>query len=194
MSKRYRGISDAQANAEALARRGAPYAQASQVSFSVAWDYRSRQPQDLREAVRMVRKAYTDEVPAKLHEGYDKIGEGGTPKMTARAEGYLFGSDDASDAGRDPETGQRDVVSYYYTPFRACLTSMERGDESSRKRAAIVSHVTIGQQGPQEAALAEGVPAWCAKTVAEDAIRSFLRRLSDVRIQARSLPESVTAA
>lgn len=192
--KRYRGISDAQANAEALRHRESPYARASQASFTVQWDYRTRQPDNLREAVRMVRRAYADEIPTKLHEGYDSIGEGGTPKMTTKAEGYLFGSPDSSDAKRDPETGERELVSYYHAPFRACLAQMARGDEASRKRAAIISHVTIGQQGPQEAAIAEGVPEWCAKIVAEAAIRTFLTRLSDVRIQARNMAESVTAA
>lgn len=196
--KRYRGISDAQANAEALARRSAPYAAASSMSFEVAWDYTRREPTDLREAVRMVRKAYADEVPTKLHEGYASIGEGGTPKMTERAEGYLFGSATSSDAGRDPETGEPDLVSYYHSPFRAALARMERGDEATRKRAAIVSHVTIGQQGPQEAAIAEDVPSWCAKVVAEDALRAFLRGLTDIKVDIRrradTLPEGATAA
>jgi hypothetical protein len=196
--KRYRGISDAQANAEALARRSAPYAVASEVSFKVAWDYTQREPENLREAVRMVRRAYADEVPTKLHEGYDSIGEGGTPKMTAKAEGYLFGNPTSSDAGRDAETGEPDLVSYYHAPFRAALHRMSHGDEASRKRAAIVQHVTIGQQGPQEAAIAEDVPSWCAKVVAEDAIRAFLRDLTDIKVSLRRerdvLPENVTAA
>ena len=50
------------------------------------------------------------------------------------------------------------------------------------KRAAIVSHVTIGSQGPVQAAIREGVPNWCAKLVAEDVLRSFLRRLSDLKL------------
>ena len=170
----YIGPSEAQINAEALAHRDAPYTAASQVSFTIAWDYQRREPADLREATRMVRRAYTDELPIKLHEGPDKIGEGGTPKMTARAEGYIFGSAQGSD---DADS----AVSHYHAPFRACLDGMAHGDESSRKRAAIVSHVTIGSQGPQDAAVAEGVPSWCAKLVAEDALRSFLRNLSDLK-------------
>lgn len=195
MSKRrpYRGLSDAQANAEALARRGAPFSAPSEASFRVAWDYRQREPADLREAVRAVRAAYADEVPTKLHEGCDSIGEGGTPKMTPRAEGYLFGSPGSDDAARNPETGERDAVGYFHSPFRARLDEMTRGDEASRKRAAIVAHITIGSQGPVTAAIAEGVPSWCAKLVAEDAIRAFLRRLTDIRIH-HPLPHSETAA
>jgi len=190
LSKRpYIGPSDAQANAEALARRSAPYTAASDTSVRIAWDWRNRQPRDLREAVRMCRAAYADEVPTKLHE--TAIGEGGTPRMTARAEGYIFGSESSDDAPRNPESGERDPIGYYHTPFRATLAQMP-----DRHRAAIVSHVTIGSQGPQEAAIAEGVPAWCAKEVAENALRSFLHAMSDVRIHvgARSEEVAVTAA
>lgn len=191
MAKRYRGISEAQANAEALARRSAPYAQASATSFRVAWDWHKREPADLREAVRMVRKAYQDEVPTKLHEA--AIGDDGTPRMTPRAEGYIFGSETADDAGRDPETGQRDMIGYYRSPFRARLAEMGRGDSASQKRSAIVSHVTIGQMGPVDAAVLEGVPQWCAKVVAEDAIRAFLRSLSDIKVH-KPIAEVATAA
>jgi hypothetical protein len=96
--KPYIGPSDAQANAEALARRGLPYSAASGASFRVQWDWHRREPRDLREAVRMVRKAYADEVPTKLHDGPDAIGPDGTPRMTARAEGYIFGDERATDA------------------------------------------------------------------------------------------------
>ena len=189
----YIGPSDSQANAEALARRGAPYTHASEQSFRIAWDWHRREPTDLREAVRMVRKAHADEVPTRLHEGYDSIGPDGTPKMTTRAEGYIFGSERADDAGRDPETGQRDLVGYYRSPFRARLAEMTTGDTASQKRAAIVSHVTIGAMGPQDAAVLEGVPPWCAKVVAEDAIRAFLRSMSDIRVH-RPIAEGATAA
>jgi hypothetical protein len=197
VTKRYRNISDSQANAEALYRRDHSFTEASAQSVRVAWDYRNREPRDLREAVHLVRKAYADEVPDKLHDGPDAIGEGGTPRMTARAEGYIFGSGDSDDAGRDAETGQRDLVGYFHTPFRAALCRMQHGPEPERKRAAIVSHVTIGQQGPQEAAIAEGVPSWCAKLVAEDALRMFLRGLSDMKLHIPRpdvLQETTTAA
>jgi hypothetical protein len=221
----YQGISDAQANAEALARRGSPYTAASGASFSVNWDWHRREPENLREAVRMVRRAYADEVPTKLHDG-DELADDGTPKMTAKAEGYIFGRDDADDAklgqcacsatrnvagpeqhGQYEDSGipeggghtqdcpanprNRPLVGYYHTPFRATLANMGRGDECSRKRAAVVSHVSIGSQGPVEAAMAEGVPAWCAKTVAEDALRSFLRSMTDLRLHVQREAEAV---
>jgi hypothetical protein len=139
----------------------------------------------------MVRAAYSSEVPSKLHDGPDVIGPDGTPRMTARAEGYIFGNGRADDA----ENG--DMIGYYHAPFRARLAEMSSGDERERKRAAIVSHVSIGSQPPVEAAISEGVPAWCAKLVAEDALRFFLHSMSDLRLHLPStepLAEGVTAA
>jgi hypothetical protein len=174
----YVGPSEAQANAEALTRRGLPYSSASETSFTLKWDWHRREPKDLREAVRQVRAAFANEVPAKLHEGPDSIGEGGTPRMTPQAEGYIFGSPQSSDRS-DPDQ----LVSYFRSPFRAALANMSQSSaESERRRAAIVSHVTLGSRGPKEAAIEEGVPSWCAPLVAEDALRSFLRSLTDLKL------------
>lgn len=182
MSRRIRK-SEAQANAEALARRGMPYATTNAESLRFAWDYRQRQPRDLREAVRAVRRAYQDEVPVRLHEGPDDIGEDGTPKWAPRAEGYVFGPSTADDGGRDAETGERDPVAWYRTPFRATMDRMGHAqDEARRHHAAIVAHVTIGGQEARDAAITEGVPTWCAGLVAETAIRSFLANLSDLKV------------
>lgn len=192
----YIGPSEAQsqANAEALARRGSPYTAASEVSFRVQWDHHRREPEDLRDCVRQARRAYSDEVPSKLHSGAE-LAQDGTPKMTAKAEGYIFGSDpQADDAVRNAETGERDLMGYHFTPFRAALDRMAHGAEPERKRAAIVSHVTIGSQGAQEAAIKEGVPSWCAKLVAEDALRGFLRSMTDIAIHARRQREEEAVA
>jgi hypothetical protein len=251
VSRSYRGISDSQANADALARRAVPYGVPSDASFRRAWDHRNREPSDLREAEHYVRRAYADEVPGKLHEGPDSIGPDGTPRMTARAEGYIFGSPQASDARRGPCAGEatcrefqphrsdcplvwagvdpspelgypwltergasrlacscrwvhydacpanpqnRQAVSYFNAPFRAALDNLAHGDEAERKRGAIVAHVAIGGQGSAEAAIKEGVPWWCAKLVAEDALRSFLRNLTDVRIDLRRAGQEAVVA
>lgn len=186
VSKRYRGISDAQANAEALARRDLTYTEASGQSFTVAWNYHNREPRDLREAVRMLRAAYSDEVPTKLHEA--AIGEDGTPRMHPQAEGYIFGSEQAGYERADPETGERPIADFYRTPFRALLAHWER---TTSPRAALISRVAIGSQGPMAAAIDLGVPAWCAKVVAEDTLRGFLRSLSDVKLH---LPREDQAA
>lgn len=124
----------------------------------------------------MVQRAYSEEVPPKLHKGPDNAeGLYGSPGFTPQAEGYIFGSPGAND---DPDAG----MSYYRSPFRAALAGMARGHETERKYAAIVSHVAIGGQSPHAAAVAESVPRWCAVIVAEHALRAFLRGLSDVRV------------
>jgi hypothetical protein len=206
MTRKYnRGPSESQGNAEALVRRSAPYSEAHRMSVSVAYDWTKRQPESLRDAVRMVRRAYADEVPTRLTEGPGSIGDDGAPRFAPEATSYIFGNAQQTDAGRPrcicaesrrlipgPHAGEcpadpdnQPIMSYYLAPFRATLDLMARGDEPNRKRAAIVSHITIGSQGPQEAAIAEDVPMWCAKLVALDALTSFLRRLSDVRVDAR---------
>lgn len=182
---KYRGLSDAQANAEALARRGTPFTAAHEASVTVAWDHHRREPETLRDAIRAVRRAYAAEVPDKLHDS--AIGEDGTPRMNARAVGYIFGSSSADDAGRDPETGQRDLVGYYYSPFRANLDTMHRGTETQRLYARIVSSITIGGQDAKAAALYHGVQPECiAKGVALMALRAFLRGMTDIRVHAQS--------
>lgn len=186
--KPYIGKSDAQANAEALHRRDHTYTEASSASFTVAWDWHNRQPQDLREAVRMVRQAYADEVPTKLHEGPDSIGDDGTPKMAARAMGYIFGSPWADDAKR----GEDPLITYLQAPFRALLADWQR---HRPEYAKIVSHVAIGRMPPRMAAELESVPAYCSKIVATDALFSFLAKLTDIKVNApRYVDEDTTAA
>jgi hypothetical protein len=176
----YIGPSEAQsrANQEALARRSLPFAPENRTSVAMSYDFRRRLPRDLRDAVEQVRRAYADEVPAKLHSGQD-LAPDGTPAMTSKAEAYIFGGETWTDAGR----GEHPLVSFYLTPFRATLSKMEHASaESTRKRAAIVKHVTIGGQKPEHAAESEGVPSWCSRDVAEQAILSFLRRMSDMKV------------
>lgn len=170
--------SEAQANAEALARRSTPFGPENRTSAGMAFDFRRRQtPRDIHHAVHLVRRAYADEVPTRLHE--HGLAPDGTPAMTQRTESFIFGGDSWTDAGK----GEQPLVSYYITPFRATLSAMERHPaESTRKRAAIVRHVAIGGQDPDAAALTEGVPSWTTRLVAFDALCTFLRQLSDVRV------------
>ena len=236
-----RGISEAQSNAEALARRGMPYSGEFRATTAVAWDWRARVGPNvpLRELVRMAQRACAEEVPTKLHDATN-LAQDGTPKMTAKAEAFIFGGDSWTDAGRakcageatcrefqtheqdcpvawsdvdpEPEKGypwlqqnvkprfacpcrwqhhetcpanaqNRPAISYYQTPFRAALEKANSGDEKGRLYAAIVQGITIGGQGPQEAALQAGVAPRCvAKDVAEDALRWILAHLTDVRV------------
>ena len=178
----YRGPSESQsrANAEALANRGRTYADRNAASFTVAWNYHKRTPTSLSEAVDMIRQAYADEVPTKLHEGADSLGEGGTPQMHPRFVSYL---DDDDQAGIERK-GENVALDYMKTPFRGTLAMYEPN------RARIVEHVAIGSMGPMQAAIAEGVPGWCARLVAEDTLFGFLRNLSDVKVAvAKRSPE-----
>lgn len=173
-----RGKSEAQANAEALARRGMPYSEAHQVSVSVAYDWTKRQPRDLRDAVRMVRRAYADEVPSRLTEGPGSVGDDGNPRFAPEATSYIFGDPGLNtDAGKTPE-----VVNFFHAPFRARLDGMEHGDLAARKHAAIVRHVTIGSMDAIPATIKEDVPVWCAGQVALIALTSFLSGLSDLSL------------
>lgn len=169
-------------NASVLAHRASPHLDAHERSVRSSWDYRRREPADLREAVRMVRRAYADEVPESLHYGPDVVGEGGTPRFTNQAENYLFGKPTPSPR-LDPETHLPDAVDWYPSPFRAALYAMENApDSASRRRAAIVRHVTIGQLSPYQAALEEKAHPDDARLVAENALRCFLRSMSDMRV------------
>lgn len=186
VSRSHRGKSDSQANAEALARRGAPYGLEHDRSIAASWQVGRRGPRDLRDAERRVRRAYEDEVPAKLHDGLAALADDGTPRMTARAVGYIFGSPDSSDVRYDPETGRpADLISFYHSPFRAALARLEMGSDTERRRARIVQHVTIGQMRAPEAARAEGAHPMDAKLVAWDALAAFLRTLTDIKVHAQ---------
>ena len=181
-----RGISDSQANAEAVARRGTPYSAASDQSFRIQWDWHRREPRDLREAVSMIRRAHADEVPEKLHDGHRYLADDGTPRMTARATGYLFGRADSEDVGRDPETGRPDLVGFYHSPFKATIHRMSVGSGGERKRASIAVRVANGG-GPIDAATSEGVPLWCARVVAMDALMSTLREITNLKLHLERL-------
>lgn len=184
MSKRrpYIGPSESQAaaNAQVVFRRESQWSLPHDASVRVSMDFRERIPSDLRGMVRAVRRAYEDEVPTKLHEGPDNIGEGGTPKMTDQALRYL----DAPHA-TDAAPGERALASYHLTPFRAALDRMERGDVHRKRRAAIVRHITIGGQEPVTAAIMEQAHPLDARIVAEDALRVFLNSMTDVKLDTR---------
>lgn len=159
------------------AMREAPYTEAHRNSYTLKME-RTSPPDTLRELVHDLRKAYADEVPTRLHS--HDTDAGGDPAWSPEFTRYLTGSDFSTDR-RDEGTTE-----VYLTPFRACMAGMERSsDESTRRRAAIVGHVTFGNFGPVESAMMEGVPEWCAKIVARDAHSVFWRRLSDVRLDLR---------
>lgn len=162
-----------QSVAAARRARDLPYAEAHAASRAVAWDAHRRTPRDLRHAVRLARAAWISETPVQLHEG--EIGDDGNPRLTAETERFVFGS-----PGEIEKPDPSDRVAYRLTPFRATLATFRQGDDRQRAQAEIVARVTAGEQRPAEAAVTIGVPQWCAKDVAEQALRSFLASMSDV--------------
>lgn len=173
------GKSDSQANAEALARRGTTYADEHAASWQVRFNRPSHETRSLRDLVRDLRRAYADEVPSRIH--VHETDAGGDPAWSPEFTRYITAGDGATDR-RDAGTTE-----IYVTPFRACLDTMSRAtDPSSQKRATLVQLCIVGDASPIEAAMAMGVPAWCAKVVAKDALEVFMRRLSDIRLDLRT--------
>lgn len=156
--------SDSQANAEALTRRSASYADEHAASWQVRFDRPTHEPRNLREYTRDLRGAYEAECPSRLHR--HDVDAGGTPAMTAAFEQWLWGSPFAI----DHESGS------YATPLRATLAGMTRGELATRHRARIAYRIVTGTDAVQ-AAIAEGAPEWCAKVVARDALQVTWRRL-----------------
>lgn len=165
--------SDAQANAEALARRSATYADEHARSYEVRFDRARYRPRNMRDYVHQLRRAYADEVPSRIH--VRETDAGGDPAWSPEFTRYLTGSDGATDKD---ET--------YRTPFRAALTSW-RDDH----RRVIVGRIVLGGWDEKSAAIDAGVPEWCAHDVAFRSLEMFWNRLSDVRMD---LARSETAA
>ena len=174
---------DRVSESHARALRDAPYTENHRNSYVLKME-RTTPPEGLRELVHVLRRAYTDEVPSRIHS--HDTDAGGDPAWSPEFSRYLTGSDFATDRG---DEGSTEV---YTTPFRACMAAMQRSsDEATRRRASIVAHITYGNAGPVESAMLEGVPEWDAKRSAEYALTTFWRRLSDIRLDLR---KSETAA
>jgi hypothetical protein len=158
--------SDSQANAEALARRSATYADENARSWQVQFDRPTHEPKSTSGYIHELRDAYEAECPTRLHR--HDVDAGGTPAFTAAFEAWLWGSPFRI----EPDTGT------YNTPLRACLAGMSRArDERTQSRARIAYAVIVGGQSPSEAGMREGVPAHWAEVVASDALRVTWRRL-----------------
>lgn len=163
--------SDAQANAEALARRSSAYADDHARSIEARSD-RGTPPAGLRALVVELRRAYRDEVPGTMHK-HDVDG-GGTPAYSGEFAAYLYGSPWATDKDDDA----------YRTPFRAALASMHRNNPGM---AAIVGHVTIGGEDPVAAVRrSHDLDSWMCRAIAERALLVFWQRCSDIRLDLRA--------
>jgi len=136
-----------------------------------------------------------------LHEAPEHVDAGGAPEMTPAFVQYIDAPTATTERahsflgnGRACERcevlldfhEEPALISEFRTPYRAALSQLTGSeDETSRKRAEIVRNVASGQ-GPAEAAIAVGVPAWAAKIIAADALVVFCDRLSDLRLALRS--------
>jgi hypothetical protein len=173
-----RAARQVQTLAHARRLRDAPFTIEFERSVAVAWNVREREPRDLRQAVRFVRAAWINETPIRLTEGFESVGPDGNPRFHPEAERFIFGPPDDLE---DDEPGA--AIRYRLTPFRATLDTFENGDDKMRHQANLIRRVTAGEMLPGAAAIAEGVPAWAAKDVAEHALRAFLACMTDVVVR-----------
>ena len=179
---------DIRENAEALARRSSTYANDNARTWQLRFD-RGQEPPNERSLVIDLRRAYGAEVPTKMHEGPDHVDAGGTPAYSAAFAAYLYGSPMATD--RKDAGG---TVEIRLTPVRAALRGMAlANEEATRQKGAIVYGVVVGGMTPDAAARAVlgDIPKWALEACAEQALRMFWRRCSDVRLD---LARTETAA
>ena len=181
MSKHLTRKSDAQANAEALARRSSTYADQHAASWQVRFNRPSHERRSLRDLVRDLRRAYADEVPSRMH--VHDVDGGGTPALSPEFKAYLMGPDDATDKRDD---GTTEIL---WWPFRTALQKMlAETDAGMVQRARLTEAVVVTGLGPIDAAIALGVPDWAARDVAEKSLEIFWKRLSDVKLYLREQP------
>ena len=157
--------SEAQSNAEALARRSATFADEHAASWAVRFDRPTHEPKSLRGYVHELRDAYEGEVPSRIHQ-HDVDG-GGTPAFTKAFEAWLYGSPFA--------TG---VDGAYQSPLRATLAGMHRSEDARTQARARIAYRVVCGMGAEEAAIADGVQPHWAKVVATDALRVTWRRIA----------------
>lgn len=175
-------ISEAQANAEALARREATWTAAHAATWEARFD-RGTPPATLRELVITLRRAYRDEMPQTLHK--HAVDDGGTPAYSGEFAAFLYGSVAATE-----EDGT------YRTPVRRCLRSMlasSTADAAAFQMGRIAGRVIVGGETPADAVDHEtGISEpWIARAIAERALLVFWKRCADVRLD---LGRTVTAA
>lgn len=169
-----RTLSEAQSRA--LYERETPYTEAHRNSYALKMQ-RDRPPRP-RELLHLLRKAYADEVPSRIHSR--DTDAGGDPAWSPEFTRYLTGSDFTTDV-RDP--GSTEV---YLAPFRACMAAMGRSPhEATRRRAAIVFRAVVAGEDLATAAMCEGSPEWDAPACGARALELFWTRLSDIRLDLR---------
>ena len=167
-------ISEAQSRA--VYERETPYTEAHNNSYTLKMQ-RDRPPRP-RELLHLLRRAYTDEVPSRIHSR--DTDAGGDPAWSPEFTRYLTGSDFGTDTRDDGST------EVYTTPFRACMAAMgSSAHEGTRRRASIVFRAVVAGEDLMTAAMREGAPEWDAPACGARALELFWSRLSDVRLDLR---------
>lgn len=147
-------LSDAQANAEALARRSAPYGAQHAMSERHENDRVSARPTSKRSLLRWAQRLARLDGPLRMH-GRDVAGDG-APQMTGETRGYLgmTGGDGPTDwlnvACRLDESG------VYVSPLRCAIA---RIGTSQPRHAALLLELVKEFADEDRAAAAVGIPA-----------------------------------
>lgn len=165
MSARLERKSDSQANAEALARRGMPYAEDHERTAARA--LARREPRTLRDLVRELRRAHEMEAPARIHSR--DTADDGAPQWHPEFTHAVAGSPRSLD-----EDG------FYDRPFNAALS------RTSGTTLDIVVRVVVAGDGPAEAAVAAGVPGDIAKRTAANELRWFWSVMTSAPLPTRT--------
>jgi hypothetical protein len=164
--------SDAQANAEALARRTTSYADEHAASWQVRFGAPTHEL-STKALVARITENLEAETPERLHEGPDHIDAGGVPAMTAAFLAYLGSSRTATVEKPDPDGI---VVGTYRRPQAAAIESMLRCTGKVAWWGRIVVRVIYGGEIAAAAAIAEGSHPYEAKRTANEALGEALRR------------------
>ena len=175
------GLSDAQANAEALDRRSRTYAD----EHATSWQTRFSPPtHELSTRALLVRlmENLEAETPMKLHEGPDHIDPGGVPAMTAAFVAHLDSRPNSTQGKPDVEAI---IVGTYRRPMAAAIDSMLKAKGKQAWWGRIVARVLYAGEVPVEAAKAEGSHEYEAARTANEALSEALRRWTPDKMNLR---------
>jgi hypothetical protein len=185
----YRRNSEAQANAEALARRSVPYAaehRRSLVETSTPSITSRARGASLRTLERGVTRDFALEAPGKTTDGLHHLDAGGVPEFSAEFHAYLQSSPTGTDTG-DPEDASKDpdspVQGYFRWPSRAALWYMvNSGSQRVARLGMIVERVVRGESAT-DAAIAFGAHPDDARDTARRALETFVSRRASLKLR-----------
>lgn len=174
-------VSEAQSNAEALARRSHTYAD----EHASSWQVRFGEPTHSLSTKALLARLTENleaETPVKLHEGPDHIDAGGVPAMTAAFLGHLDSRPNSTVQRPD-----RDAIlaGTYRRPMAAAIDSMLRCTGKVAWWGRIVARVLYAGEAPIVAAIAEGSHQYEAGRTANEALAEAYRRWTPDKMNLR---------